>query len=219
MHRLLFQKVGDGVFLSHLDLIRAFQRAFQRAGLMLKHSQGFSPKPYVSVALALSVGVHSVCELMDFELEGDAPVPQDLPRRLNATLPAGICVLDCYDSDLKVKDIAYLTAKLTLEYDNGVPKNAAEEIAQLFQREEIIVLKHGKHGDTPTNIAPMVKELSDLKVGEQELVLQATVCAQNPSLNPMLLIAAIEKYLPQLVPNFAWCCRVDILDAAGNSFR
>jgi radical SAM-linked protein len=219
MHRLLFQKVDDGVFLSHLDLIRAFQRAFQRAGLMLKHSQGFSPKPYVSVALALSVGVHSVCELMDFELENDAPIPMDLPQRLNATLPAGICVLECYESTRKVKEISYLIAKLTLEYDNGVPNTASEEIRELFQKDEIVVLKHGKHGDTPTNIAPMVKELSILGAGEKELFLRTTVCAQNPSLNPMLLLSAIEKYLPHLTPNFAWCCREDILDAAGNSFR
>lgn len=219
MHRLLFQKVGDSVFLSHLDLIRAFQRAFRRAGVMLKHSQGFSPKPYVSVALALSVGVHSVCELMDFELENDAPIPKDLPQLLNATLPKGITVLQCYESDRKVKEITHLKSKLTLEYDDGIPHGACDEITKLFQQDEIVVLKHGKHGDTPTNIAPMVKKLAVLEAGEKELCLQTTVCAQNPSLNPMLLITAIEKYLPHLVPSFAWCCRQDILDAEGNSFR
>ena len=63
MNRLLFEKTGNGVWISHLDLMRLFQRVFKRAGLPLKHSQGYSPRPYVSVVLPLSVGVESVCEL------------------------------------------------------------------------------------------------------------------------------------------------------------
>ena len=43
MNRLLFEKTGDAVYLSHLDLMRVFQRAFKRADIMIWHSQGFSP--------------------------------------------------------------------------------------------------------------------------------------------------------------------------------
>ena len=68
MPRLLFEKVGRSVWISHLDLMRLFQRAFKRAGLKLKHTQGFNPRPSVSIALPLSVGVESECELLDFDL-------------------------------------------------------------------------------------------------------------------------------------------------------
>ena len=74
MLRVLFEKTGNGIWMSHLDLMRVFQRAFKRAGLPLTHTQGFNPRPSVSIALPLSVGVESVCELLDFELDGD-PVP------------------------------------------------------------------------------------------------------------------------------------------------
>ena len=57
MNRLLFEKTGDAVYLSHLDLMRIFQRAFRRADILIWHSQGFSPRAYVSIALPLSVGV------------------------------------------------------------------------------------------------------------------------------------------------------------------
>ena len=70
MPRLLFEKTGNAVWMSHLDLMRLFQRAFKRAGLLLKHTQGFNPRPSVSIALPLSVGVESRCELLDFDLEG-----------------------------------------------------------------------------------------------------------------------------------------------------
>lgn len=218
MHRLLYEKTGDGVFLSHLDLIRLFQRTFNRAGLMLKHSQGFSPKPYVSVAMPLSVGMHSVCEILDFELEGDTPVPEDLKERLNTTLPRGVHVHEVYESQRKVKEICYLSARVSMEYDAGVPCGAAEGVIKLFADGEVIVSKHTKRGDADTNICPMVKSLQVEEL-QNELRLNCVVCAQNPSLNPMLLVTAISKYLPDLTPDFAWCLRLDIMDAEGKSFR
>ena len=219
MHRILFEKVGDGVFLSHLDLIRLFQRAFCRGGLMLKHSQGFSPKPYVSVALPLSVGTHSVCEIMDFELEDGAAVPENLPEKLNRTLPEGIRVLRVYDSERKIKELTYLSAKIILEYDHGVPCGAADELKKLFDRDEIMVEKHSKNGAVETNIRPMIRELDVVSASAGELEIRCVVCAQNPALNPMLLVTAIEKYLPQIQPDFAYCCRLDVLDEQGKTFR
>lgn len=219
MHRLLYEKTGDGIYLSNLDLIRLFQRCFRRAGLMLKHSQGFSPKPYVSVAMPLSVGMHSVCEILDFELEDGAPIPEDLAQRLNATMPRGIVVHDVYESQRKVRDIAYLTAKVTMEYDKGVPQGAAEAIQTLFADGEVVVAKHTKRGETETDIRPMIRSLTVEEVSDREVALCCTVCAQNPSLNPMLLVTAISKYLPALTPDFSWCLRLDILDAEEKSFR
>lgn len=218
MHRLLYEKTGDGVFLSHLDLIRLFQRTFNRAGLMLKHSQGFSPKPYVSVAMPLSVGMHSVCEILDFELEGDVPIPQDLAQRLNATLPRGIRVHDVYESSRKVKEIAFLSARVTMEYDAGVPQGAVNAIEDLFSHGEVIVSKHTKRGAADTDIRPMIRELHVCEEG-YEVYLDCVVCAQNPALNPMLIVSAIEKYLPVYKPDFSWCIRLDVLDAEGKSFR
>ena len=69
MPRALFEKTGNAVWMSHLDLMRLLQRAFKRADLHLKHTQGFNPRPSVSIALPLSVGVESVCELLDFDLD------------------------------------------------------------------------------------------------------------------------------------------------------
>ena len=43
--RLLFVKEDRAAYISHLDLLRTFQRAFLRLGLVLRHSQGFHPHP------------------------------------------------------------------------------------------------------------------------------------------------------------------------------
>lgn len=54
--RLLFRKEGRAVYISHLDLLRTFQRVFLREGLVLRHSQGFHPHPLLSFALPLPGG-------------------------------------------------------------------------------------------------------------------------------------------------------------------
>ena len=89
MLRALFEKTGTAVWISHLDLMRLFQRAFARANLPLKHTQGFNPRPSVSIALPLSVGMESVCELLDFEVEGNF-TPEEITKRLNETLIDGV---------------------------------------------------------------------------------------------------------------------------------
>ena len=68
MPRIRFEKVGNAVWISHLDLMRVFQRAFRRGGILIRHSQGFTPRAHVSIALPLPVGTESVCELLDFDL-------------------------------------------------------------------------------------------------------------------------------------------------------
>ena len=67
--RLLFVKEEQASYISHLDLMRTFQRVFPRGGLELKHSQGFHPHPLISIVLPLPVGQSSDCELLDFEVE------------------------------------------------------------------------------------------------------------------------------------------------------
>ena len=106
MARLLFEKTGNAVWISHLDLMRLFQRAFKRAGLPLTHTQGFNPRPSVSIALPLSVGVQSRCELLDFELDGETVNNNEIKEKLNAALVAGVNVIHVYDNGRKLKDLA-----------------------------------------------------------------------------------------------------------------
>ena len=81
--RLLFSKTGRAKYISHLDLMRTFQRAFARAHIQIKHTEGFNPHPFVSIALPLSVGYSSQCEILEFGLMGDMPYDQ-VPELLTA---------------------------------------------------------------------------------------------------------------------------------------
>lgn len=219
MLRLLFEKKNDSVWISHLDLMRVFQRAFRRADLMVKHSQGFTPRAIVSIALPLSVGVCSSCELLDFELEGNVPTCDVICDRLNQFLSSGIRVLRVYDAQRKIKELTHLRAELVLEYDHGIPSDFVGQMDSLLRRQEIIVEKHSRKGKSETDIRPLLVDYSIAVPDNTTAVLNLMVCAQNPALNPQLIVDAIGRYCPNLLPDFSSTSRVEVYDASGHIFR
>ncbi|HPH66233.1 MAG TPA: TIGR03960 family B12-binding radical SAM protein [Kofleriaceae bacterium] len=114
-YRLRMAKVGRAAFLGHLDFLRLLGRSFRRADLAISQTRGFSPKPRVSFGPALGLGVPSLGELVDIDVDhmplidgvfvpsylapGDAPCAE-LPaaavfERLAAVLPPGIALQEC----------------------------------------------------------------------------------------------------------------------------
>lgn len=219
MPRLLFEKTGNAVWISHLDLMRLFQRAFKRAGLHLTHTQGFNPRPSVSIALPLSVGVESSCELLDFELDGAQVSCEQIRDRLNQALVSGIRVLDVYDSGRKLRNLALLHCYVYLEYDRGTPEGAAEMLQKLFAAESLIVPKRTKNGMQDQDIIPMIRRLEVKQTDGNTVLLDCCICCQNPTLNPMQLPLAIELHLPELKPDFSRSCRIELYDQNETIFR
>ncbi len=218
MPRLLFEKKGDAVWISHLDLMRLFQRAFKRAGLNLTHTQGYNPRPSVSIAMPLSVGVESVCELLDFEVENVGVSCEEIREKLNRALIEGVEVLCVYDHGKKTRELAYLKCQLLLQYDGKVSDGTDKKIRDLFSKEEVLVEKKAKNAVVEQNIIPMIQSVA-VQQQNRSIVIETIICCQNPSLNPLQLIAAIEKYLPELAPDFTKCCRAEIYDRNFEVFR
>ncbi len=109
-YRIRFAKIGRAAFLGHLDLVRLLARSFRRADLPLAVTRGFSPKPRVSFGPALGLGVPSLGELMDCDLEhialglrsweiGDTPRTElsadEVRDRLAGVCPPGIEIQGC----------------------------------------------------------------------------------------------------------------------------
>ena len=218
MPRALFEKTGNARYISHLDLMRVFQRAFKRAGLPLTHTQGFNPRPSVSIALPLSLGVESQCELLDFELESPYACAE-IREKLNAALIDGVYIREVYEQGQKLKNLALLQSRLVLEYDRHISDDAEDVIQILFSRPELIVEKKGKNGTTQQDIIPMLRRLAVKKLSDREVEITALHSCQNPSLNPMQLSAAITKYLPGLSPDYVRCFREEIFDTNETIFR
>ncbi|MCR5825595.1 MAG: TIGR03936 family radical SAM-associated protein [Oscillospiraceae bacterium] len=216
--RLLFVKEAQASYISHLDLMRTFQRVFPRGGLELRHSQGFHPHPLISIVLPLPVGQSSDCELLDFEVEQDID-GTGIAEMLNEGLPAGLRVRSCYRVQRPARELALLRARLELDYDGGVPPGTTDALRELFSREEVLVEKRTKHKElTQLNVIPLLRSVEWTQ--EDALVrADVVVAAQNPGLNPALLASALTAALPQYAPDFARVRRIELYDAEGTVFR
>ena len=216
--RLLFVKEAQASYISHLDLMRTFQRVFPRTELEIKHTQGYHPHPILSIVLPLPVGQQSDCELLDFEVTQHSD-GRGIAEKLNTGMPTGIRVLDCYEATRPIRELAFLQADMELLYDGGVPQGAVDALQALFAREEIIIEKRTKRKElAQVDIAPMLQSV-DLRAGEKAIYATVVVQAQNPGLNPQLLEKAIAAHLPALTPDFVRVRRRRIMDENGEDFR
>lgn len=215
--RLRFRKTGRAVYISHLDLMVTMQRAFSRAGCAFKYSEGYNPHPLLSIALPLSVGAASDCELMDFRLRDEA-APPDLPEKLTAALPEGIEILSVYEPARKCAEIKWLRVEGRFEYDTLDAAETAAALRDFFARESLVITKKTKRGVGETDIRPSIREIA-LEAGEGCVFVHALISAQEPTLNPDLLAEALRQLAPALAPDFAAFRRVETYDRDMNIFR
>ncbi len=102
--RVRFCRGEEVKFISHLDIMRLWQRALHRSGVSLAYSEGFSPHPRISLAAPLSVGVTSEAELMDIVVTKWVS-PQWFTAVVSQQLPLGIRILQVYPIDLTMPSL------------------------------------------------------------------------------------------------------------------
>ena len=215
--RLRFEKTGRAAYISHLDLMSTVQRAFSRAGYRLRYSEGFNPRPQISIALPLSVGAESLCEILDFKL-AEEPALGELPGRLTAALPEGIRVIEVYEPQRKIRELKWLGVSGVFEYDARPAGAMAEELTRFYAQKELVILKRTKRGEGETDIRPAINSVA-FEAAEGAVVLSAVVSAQEPTLNPELLAEALRQRAPGLAPDFARFRRTETYDAKLGIFR
>ena len=212
MHRLAFSKADTAKFISHLDLMRTFQRSFLRAGIAIKHTEGFNPHAFVSIPLPLSVGFSSSCEVLECQVL-DTPLDQ-VPEKMNAALPAGITVRRCYEGVRPVKQLCYVNYIVTMDYEAGAPFGAESAIRDLLSRESLVMEKRSKKaksGKVEVDLIPLIHRAT-VEERRDTIALDLILKAQNPGLNPELVVAAIRQHCPDAAPDFVSFHRRAVLD-------
>ena len=213
--RLRFEKSGKAAYISHLDLLHVVQRIFLRAETPLKYSEGFNPHAIISICVPLSVGMESVCELMDIRVTRELDV-RALPEELNAVSPEGIRFIECYEPARKPSEIKWLRCEGLLEYDNGAPELSA--LTEFYSRESLPVTRRTKRGEGVLELSGNAKDFCFEPV-EGGVKLSCTVSAAEPTVNPELLIKALEQLAPELRPDFASWKRLEFYDKDMTAFR
>ncbi len=98
--RVWFGKLGNLALISHLDLMKFFDRAIRRSGIPISFSGGFHPHARISIANALSLGYTSSGEIVDFDLTEQIDINL-FKEKLSATLPENMPIYQVDDVDLK----------------------------------------------------------------------------------------------------------------------
>ena len=116
--RIRFCRGQEVKFISHLDIIRLWQRALHRAEIPLAYSEGFSPHPRISLAAPLATGVTSEAELMDIFCTIWVS-PHFFTQAVSRQLPAGIEILQVYPIALTMpslqSQVCYAEYKVEVE--------------------------------------------------------------------------------------------------------
>ena len=184
--RVLFSKTGRAKYISHLDLNRTMTRVLRRAAIPLWYTEGFNRHPYITFAAPLSLGFEGLREVMDFRLEEDMPF-DEVTARLNAAMPEGLTVLECFEAEMKA---GALTAAAYL-LDMDCP---ADPVRALLAQPEIFVEKKTKKKEIKTvDIRPA---FADAAVQDDENGCRMTVtlpCGSEGTVNPSLFVSALQK--------------------------
>ena len=93
--RVRFSRGEELKFISHLDIMRLWQRALHRSGIALAYSEGFSPHPRISLAAPLAIAVTSEAELMDIFCRRWVS-PHFFTQAVSQQLPPGIEMRQVY---------------------------------------------------------------------------------------------------------------------------
>ncbi len=161
---------GESVkFISHLDLMKVFERALRRAELPISYSHGFNPHPQMVFGLPLSVGVTSEAEYADFELTGMID-EQEFMNRLNNELPIDLKIIEAKKRENKtniMSSIIRASYNLLVSIENDKIIDALkDEFISFMEKTSIITKKEGKKGLRDVDIRPMVFQLDIVSLVE-----------------------------------------------------
>ena len=154
--RLWFRVAGDKRFLSHHDMMRLWERALRRAGMPLRMSEGFIPRPRLSLVEPRSVGVTSEAELLEFEL-ADWMNPDDVLDAINRQLPTDVSV-----SSLDLMRPTDKGRPQAVVYRARLPEacpDLGDRVARLLARTEAPIVRHRPTGDKPLDARPFIESV------------------------------------------------------------
>lgn len=192
-----------------MDVLR---RSFARAKIPVVFTKGFNPHPWLSVALPLPTCFEGVCELLDFDLEGDK-IPDDFLMSLNKSLPQGITAVSVFQRLRAPKFIEYVAYEIRAH-----GKFDAEKVQTLLEGKGVMMMKKSKSGEVEADITDYLR---GIKVNPMDdgIVIECLLTAGEKSLNPEYLVKAAVKYVEGSELNYATYKRTEIYDKDFKVFR
>lgn len=159
--RIVFAKQAGLRYISHLDLMRAWERALRRARLPVAHTQGFNPRPRLLFAAALAVGWTGSAELLDLFLEQRVDL-RLAARALLVQLPPGLDVSSITEVDLTLPSLPAEASAAEYRIELAPGPSAAElgeRVARLMAAQSLPRHRERPDGVRSYDLRPLVQEL------------------------------------------------------------
>ena len=153
--RVTFGKGEPVRYISHLDLMRTWERILRRAGLKLAHSQGFNPRPKLVFAAPLPVAVTSAAEMVDVVVE-DELTAAEFVARLQPSLAPGIDVLAAVAIPLEAQAVMASVASSDYLVDLAEPAELDESIARFLASASVLYERSRKGAIKQSDMRPAV---------------------------------------------------------------
>lgn len=196
-------------YISHLDVMRTFQRILRRAGFPVAYSQGYNEHMNIAFATATSVGVVSDSEYIDISLTENIDVSEALAL-LNANAVQGIVF-----KRARVVSARYPSLMSAVSFSDYMVKGglSADRCALAFEKlqadRSLVVMKRTKSGVRPTDIKPLI-DRCELR---QDVFYARLACGSAANLNPKLFYEALAG-LAETDPGEILIRRLSLLDAS-----
>ncbi len=154
--RVYFDKYGEMKFISHLDLLRFFERLFNKAEIPVKYSEGFHPRPRMSFGSPISLGTEAYNEIMDFETDAEIS-NEEVVKRLNESAVLGFKVNKVEEVPRKSSIMEEFTNML---YTVEGSQEDMDKLEELFNRDEILEVREKKGKIVTRNLKERLKTFS-----------------------------------------------------------
>lgn len=154
--RIKFTRNEFVKYLGHLDIMRTFQRCFNRAEIRMMYSEGFNPHQKMSFALPLGVGVLSRGEYLDAEV-ADGQDPGSIRDSLNRVCGSGFEILDVREVEEGAAKV--MAAVHFASYEITFDREYGLNVSRYMDRPEILLTKKTKTGTREVDLKQAVKEI------------------------------------------------------------
>ncbi|MDO5550615.1 MAG: TIGR03936 family radical SAM-associated protein [Lachnospiraceae bacterium] len=215
--RIKFSKQGPARFIGHLDVMRYFQKVMRRADVSIHYSGGFSPHQIMSFAAPLGVGITSMGEYLDIEVD-DTEDLATMKRRMNETMAEGFHVESCRrlpddaGNAMSIVAAAEYTIAFRPGYEPEDPEMWMKGLEAFYGQDQILITKKTKKGEKELDLKALVYEIH--AEGPSVRILISTGSSEN--IKPELVLDAYYQKLGEERPAFAFLVQREEV-FAGNS--
>lgn len=193
-----YTKTGNLKYISHLDVLRFIQRAVKRAGIDAKYSEGFNPHMRTSFGFPLSLGIESIGEYFDIELNEEI-TPDNFVNKMNAVLPKEMQILkaECSDDSRSLMSRSSYTEYLFNIEFNNIDINKLNDLMKEIVETGIVFSKQKKNKKNKLvtkeyNTKDFITYLNAYEKGEKTVIEATFITAETGSMKADNLIKIIS---------------------------